>query len=198
MTPRTLLRAAACLLAILPSPAPADSTGRLQFLYTAFMDVRGLAANTLEHCARDDPATQAMLQDLYQDWDRNHGRHQTELQMLIRAQLVEAIRPEQAEAFIDNARMQAHKQLAPGTFRNGRWRTAHTSAASCCPRPCGARCRCCALGSTCGNTGKRRRPAQGRSGARLPFRASGRLLLKQTIQPPMRPAGACLNPRHPP
>ena len=55
MTPRTLLRAAACLLAILPSPAPADSTGRLQFLYTAFMDVRGLAANTLEHCARDDP-----------------------------------------------------------------------------------------------------------------------------------------------
>ena len=145
--------------------------------------------------ARDDPATQAMLQDLYQDWDRNHGRHQTELQMLIRAQLVEAIGPEQAEAFIDNARMQAHKQLAPGTFRNGRWRTAHTSAASCCPRPCGARCRCCALGSTCGNTGKRR-PA-GR-GARLPFRASGRLLLKQTIQPPMRPAGACLNPRHPP
>ena len=65
MTLRTLLRAAACLLAILPSPAPADSTGRLQFLYTAFMDVRGLAANTLEHCARDNPATQAMLQDLY-------------------------------------------------------------------------------------------------------------------------------------
>ena len=57
-----------------------------------------------------------MLQDLYQDWDRNHGRHQTELQMLIRAQLVEAIGPEQAEAFIDNARMQAHKQLAPRYF----------------------------------------------------------------------------------
>ncbi|WZB70491.1 hypothetical protein WJ968_33940 [Achromobacter xylosoxidans] len=160
MTPRTLLRAAACLLAILPSPAPADSTGRLQFLYTAFMDVRGLAANTLEHCARDNPATQAMLQDLYQDWDRNHGRHQTELQMLIRAQLVAAIGPEQAEAFIDNARMQAHKQLAPQYFPQLRWRTAHTSAASCCPRPCGARCRCCALGSTCGNTGKRRRPAR--------------------------------------
>ena len=64
MTLRTLLRAAACLLAILPSPAPADSTGRLQFLYTAFMDVR-TGANTLEHCARDNPATQAMLQDLY-------------------------------------------------------------------------------------------------------------------------------------
>ena len=36
--------------------------------------------------------------------------------MLIRAQLVEAIGPEQAEAFIDNARMQAHKQLAPRYF----------------------------------------------------------------------------------
>ena len=195
MTLRTLLRAAACLLAILPSPAPADSTGRLQFLYTAFMDVRGLAANTLEHCARDNPATQAMLQDLYRDWDRNHGRHQTELQMLIRAQLVEAIGPEQAEAFIDNARMQAHKQLAPRYFPQRPVADSAYFCGSCCPRPCGARCRCCALGSTCGNTGKRRRPA--RRGARLPFRASGRLLLKQTIQPPMRPAGACLNPRHP-
>ena len=195
MTLRTLLRAAACLLAILPSPAPADSTGRLQFLYTAFMDVRGLAANTLEHCARDNPATQAMLQDLYRDWDRNHGRHQTELQMLIRAQLVEAIGPEQAEAFIDNARMQAHKQLAPRYFPQ---RPVADSAYFCgklLPQTLRGEVPMLRFGQYVREYRKETAPRL--SGARLPFRASGRLLLKQTIQPPMRPAGACLNPRHP-
>ena len=184
-----MLRAAACLLAILPSPAPADSTGRLQFLYTAFMDVRGLAANTLEHCARDNPATQAMLQDLYRDWDRNHGRHQTELQMLIRAQLVEAIGPEQAEAFIDNARMQAHKQLAPRYFPQ---RPVADSAYFCgklLPQTLG-RGADAALWAVRAGIQERDGAPRGLSGARLPFRASGRLLLNR---PSNRP---CAQPAH--
>ena len=117
--------------------------------------------------------------------------------MLIRAQLVEAIGPEQAEAFIDNARMQAHKQLAPRYFPQ---RPVADSAYFCgklLPQTLRGEVPMLRFGQYVREYRKETAPRAGLSGARLPFRASGRLLLKQTIQPPMRPAGACLNPRHP-
>ena len=72
-----------CVLLLATSVARADGTGKLQFLYTAYLDVPALFPKTLASCKKFDPSTEPELQHLYDQWYQQHGRYQKELQQLI-------------------------------------------------------------------------------------------------------------------
>ncbi|SCK23138.1 hypothetical protein [Vogesella sp. LIG4] len=95
--------------------AMAGDTGKLQILYTAYLDVQGLFPNTLAACARAAPASVAPLQQQYAQWQREHGVHQQELQQLIR-QLLQQAQPDKADEAIASLRESAAKELAPLHF----------------------------------------------------------------------------------
>ncbi|MFW1802137.1 hypothetical protein ACG9YX_19200 [Acinetobacter nematophilus] len=61
----------------------ADNTGKLQFLYTAYLDIPALFPKTLASCKKFDASTEPELQRLYDLWYQQHGRYQKELQQLI-------------------------------------------------------------------------------------------------------------------
>lgn len=111
-----------CVLMTQVPSAAADNTGRLQFLYTAFLDVPALFPQTLASCTRFDPSTTAVLQDLFDQWQHEHGKYQHELQQLIRMQLTRQMGPQQAHAFIEQIRLAVQKKLVPLYFpQNHTW-----------------------------------------------------------------------------
>jgi len=71
------------VLILVTSVARADGTGKLQFLYTAYLDVPALFPKTLASCKKFDASTEPELQRLYDQWYQQHGRYQKELQQLI-------------------------------------------------------------------------------------------------------------------
>ncbi|ENV15326.1 hypothetical protein [Acinetobacter guillouiae] len=89
-----------CVLLLATSVARADGTGKLQFLYTAYLDVPALISNMLASCEQFDPSTRVELQRLYDQWNQKHGRYQKELQQLLFKLLSEQMGEAKAQEFI--------------------------------------------------------------------------------------------------
>lgn len=103
------------LLAML-SLSASSSTGELQFLYTAFLDVQGLFPKTLAACTRADPSTTEPLQALFEKWRVKNAAFQPELQRLIRKNFIEKLGEEKANAFLQQIQIDVKKTLAPLHF----------------------------------------------------------------------------------
>lgn len=115
--PKILMRKLFFILCLVTSsPIFADTTGKLQFMYSAFLDVQNLFPRTLAACARAAPDTAEPLQNLVDQWKLEHGVFQTELQQLIRQILVKQSGDEKADALIVQIRNSVDKQIAPLYF----------------------------------------------------------------------------------
>ena len=90
--------------------------GKLQFMATAFLDVQGLFPKTLAACTRAAPNTTEPLQKLFDKWKLEHGVFQTELQQLIRQNLVTKAGDEKADELIVELLTAAVKEIAPLHF----------------------------------------------------------------------------------
>ncbi len=118
--PRMLL---CCVLLLAALVIRADNTGKLQFMYTAYLDVSALFPKTLASCVRFDPSTGSELQRLYDQWYQMHGRYQSELQQLLSARLIAQMGEQQAQDFIARIKNGVQAELVPLYFpQNHTWR----------------------------------------------------------------------------
>ncbi|KEC82613.1 MULTISPECIES: hypothetical protein [Acinetobacter] len=111
-----------CVLLLATSVARADGTGKLQFLYTAYLDVPALISNMLASCEQFDPSTRVELQRLYDQWNQKHGRYQKELQQLLFKLLSEQMGEAKAQEFIAHLKTEVQNELGSLYFpQNHAW-----------------------------------------------------------------------------
>lgn len=111
-----------CVLLLATSVARADGTGKLQFLYTAYLDVPALISNMLASCEQFDPSTRVELQRLYDQWNQKHGRYQKELQQLLFKLLSEQMGEAKAQEFIVHLKTEVQNELGNMYFpQNHTW-----------------------------------------------------------------------------
>ncbi|RQO37072.1 hypothetical protein DBR37_02435 [Herminiimonas sp. KBW02] len=121
---RTIVPGICLCLALISATsfARADNTGKLQFMFTAYLDVPALFPGTLASCVTFDPSTGPELQRLYSLWYEAHGRHQGELQQLLHAYWSKEMGEARAQAFIADIKIRVQTQLAPLHFpQNHTW-----------------------------------------------------------------------------
>ncbi|ABR91504.1 Hypothetical protein mma_3558 [Janthinobacterium sp. Marseille] len=104
------------ILASATSFARADSTGKLQFMFTAYLDVPALFPKTLASCVQFDPSTGPELQRLYDQWYETHGRYQKELQQLLHARLSAELGEAEAQEAIAEIKDMIETRLVPLHF----------------------------------------------------------------------------------
>ena len=110
------------LLLFITTYSHADQTGKLQFLYTAYLDVPGLISKTLASCEQFDPSTRVELQNLYDQWNQKHGRYQNELQQLLFKFLSQEMGAEKAQEFVTYLKVEVDKEIASLHFpQNHTW-----------------------------------------------------------------------------
>ena len=110
------------VLILVTSVARADSTGKLQFLYTAYLDVPALFPKTLASCKKFDASTEPELQRLYDQWNQKHGRYQKELQQLLFKLLSEQMGEAKAQEFIAHLKTEVQNELGSLYFpQNHTW-----------------------------------------------------------------------------
>ncbi|WP_434279184.1 hypothetical protein [Acinetobacter sp. CE-15] len=100
-----------CVLLLATSVVRADGTGKLQFLYTAYLDVPALFPNSLASCKQFDPSTEPELQRLYDQWYQKHGRYQKELQQLLFKLLSEQLGKAKAQEFVTHLKTEVQNEL---------------------------------------------------------------------------------------
>lgn len=105
-----------CVLLFAASVARADNLGKLQFLYTAYLDVPALFPKTLASCVKLDPSIGPELQGLYDQWYQQHGRYQGELQQLVSAFVSKQVGAAQAQEFIARIKQGVRAELVPYHF----------------------------------------------------------------------------------
>lgn len=111
-----------CVLLWSASVAHADSTGKLQFMFTAYVDVPALFPKTLASCVQYDPSTGPELQRLYDQWYEKHGRYQAELQQLLQARLSAEMGAAEAQKFIADIKPRIEQQIVSLHFpQNHKW-----------------------------------------------------------------------------
>ncbi len=110
------------VLILVTSVARADSTGKLQFLYTAYLDVPALFPNSLASCKKFDASTEPELQRLYDQWNQKHGRYQKELQQILFKLLSEQMGEAKAQEFIVRLKTEVQNELGNMYFpQNHTW-----------------------------------------------------------------------------
>lgn len=108
-----------CILLWVTSVARADNLGKLEFIYTAYLDVPALFPKTLASCVKLDPSIGPELQSLYDQWYQQHGRYQGELQQLVLAFLSKQADVAQAKEFIVLIKKGLETELVPYHFPQG-------------------------------------------------------------------------------
>lgn len=112
-----------CSLLFTASVTRADNTGKLQFLYTAYLDVPALISNVLKSCEQFDPSTRKELQNMYDEWNQKHGRYQDELQQLLFKFLSQQMGTEKAQELVTYLKVEVQKELGSLHFpQNHTWK----------------------------------------------------------------------------
>jgi hypothetical protein len=95
---RLLLTAA--LLGASPATLQASEPARIQYLYTAFLDVPAAFARTLAECRKVDPASVENLEFGFAAWQRTHATWQPQLRALVLEQLKGQGTPAQVDRMV--------------------------------------------------------------------------------------------------
>jgi hypothetical protein len=97
---RRRIALAAALLGAIPATLQASEPARIQYLYTAFLDVPAAFAVTLAECRKVDPASVATLETGFAAWHKAHAAWQPQLRALVLAQLRSQGTPEQVDRMV--------------------------------------------------------------------------------------------------